>query len=249
MNFRSKNDLKIRPIHERSLVARAKILASLSAAALLAACGAPSLEEDAGPLSIAFTNREALPLTSYQEAGQYARKTGYLVNSQCASGLRAGMQVAFSASYGIGGEAGQSRGVLVEREDGLYYEQENNVTTQLLLPPGLALNSGTKVSLWEFRSFAELVCQVVFAADGSGSYDARNQKYAFKGAAKVDFDGGTAGRKFSVPNALEIKLSQTTKAGAKADFNAYFAPGKGLKAFEFTESGAPQGTFKIYFGD
>lgn len=156
-----------------------------------------------GDYGVRVSNRRKVDaVNSLAEAGVYAQAGEYVVNQ-----LKAGMEVMFSASYGVGGEAGQARGVLVERDGGLYYKQLDNPTSQLLLPPGLRFNGDSAVSKWEMRSYIELVNKTALAF-GYATGVAPKPQYASIAASLVDFDGGTAGRTVKYKDALELVLAR-----------------------------------------
>ena len=117
---------------------------------VLSACGGSHNEDaDSEVASVDITNRRPLAdLRDFVAAGRYAHTHTYDAQT-----LRAGMKVLFSASYGVGGEAGQSRGVLVERGGKLFYQHESNPTSQLLLAPGQSFNGDSHESSWDMTNY------------------------------------------------------------------------------------------------
>lgn len=219
---------------------------------LATACGQRFSEEESvsTPLAINVSNRRAIAeVTSPTHAGTYAKSNNYY--GYAANQLKAGMKVMFSASYGAsGGEAGQSRGVLVEKNGGLFYEQQDNTTNQLLLPPGLPFNNGSNgVSLWDMRAYLDLINRVAFSEATSYGEAPNKDVYAQVSAYQVDFEGGTAGRTVDYKDAMELKLEKGNPDNSKSNVSVYFAKGVGAVALEFRESGLVGGTFKIYVGD
>lgn len=225
----------------------------LGATALLStACGRRLGEGDdaSSPLAINVSNRRAITeVTSPTHAGTYAKSNNYY--GYAANQLRAGMKMMFSVSYGAsGGEAGQSRGVLVEKDGGLFYEQQDNPTNQLLLPPGLTFNNGSDgVSLWDMRAYLDLINRVAFSESGAHGETPAKDVYAQVSAYQVDFEGGTAGRTVDYKDAMELKLEKSNPDSSKSNVSVYFAKGVGAVALEFRETGMVGGTFKIYVGD
>jgi hypothetical protein len=222
--------------------------------ALLTFVGCAPAEEGADfggdLLAIDVSNRRPIAeVASPARAGEYAKGNAYY--GYAANMLKPGMKVLFSASYGAaGGEAGQSRGVLVEGENGdLFYKQESNTTTQLLLAPGLPFRSSggaSGTSLWNLTEYVNLVNQVAFGeASKAGS---PTEVYAQTSAWKVDFKGGTAGRQVSYADAMELSLEKKNPDSV-SNVSLYFAQNIGAVAMEFRETGAPGGTFKIYIGE
>jgi hypothetical protein len=226
----------------------------LALAALAHGCGPKALEEGGGSelLAITVSNRRPIAeVENFYKAGSYARTHDYY--GYAANMLRPGMKVMFSASYGSGGgEAGQSRGVLVQGEDGgLYYKQQQNTTTQLLLPPGLSFRSsgGSSTSLWEMKSYLDLINRVAFAEASYGDEAGQGTEvYSALSAYTVDFEGGTAGSAVSYQDAMELKLEKENR-GSRSNVSVYFAKGVGAVALEFRETGSVGGTFKVYIGD
>jgi hypothetical protein len=243
------------PLKQRPTLVRAlPLFAVLAATLALPACARPEKADAASsPLSIDVGNRRKIEaLAGPGGAATYAKENQYYAFA--ANRLKAGMTVMFSASYGAGGgEAGQSRGKLVEKDGGLYYRQEENPTLQLLLPPGLAFaSSATGTSLWEMRSYLDLINRVAFndapkyASDSSA---AASNVYADLSAFTVDFDGGTASSSVAYKDALELKLTRANRDDSRSDLSVYFARGVGAVALEFRETGPVGGTFKVYIGD
>ncbi len=226
----------------------AKFMMTVLIAALTAAgCAKQKPAAGADLMSIDVSNRRSIAeVVSAPTAGTYAKSNsyyGYQVNQ-----LKAGMTVLFSASYGAdGGEAGQSRGVLVTGKDGgLYYKQRDNTTSQLLLPPGLSLDGQGDVSLWEMRSYLDLINRVAF--NESQRAASETDVYKSVSAYKVDFEGGTASASVSYKDAMELKLEKSN-ADSVSNVSLYFAKSVGSVALEFRETGAVGGTFKIYIGE
>src|SRR5690606_18266556 len=90
----------------------------LMLAAIFQGCGPRAMEDGSGSEMLAISVSKRRPIAEVQsiyKAGTYARSNdyyGYATNM-----LKPGMKVMFSADYGAnGGEAGQSRGVLVQGE-------------------------------------------------------------------------------------------------------------------------------------
>jgi hypothetical protein len=225
---------------------------TLSAASVVTACGARMAEGDdvSSPLAINVSNRRAISeVTSPTHAGTYAKSHDYY--SYAANQLKAGMKVMFSVSYGSsGGEAGQARGVLVDKDGGLFFEQQENTTNQMLLPPGLAWDNGSDgVSLWDMRGYLDLINRVAFS-EATAYGDAPNKDvYAQTSAYQVDFEGGTAGGSVGYKDAMELKLEKSNPDSSKSNVSVYFAKGVGAVALEFRETGSVGGTFKLYVGD
>lgn len=222
--------------------------AAIYVALVAAGCGRTSgLGSDASePLSISVSNRRPIAeVSSPSHAGTYAKANNYYGYS--ANQLKAGMKVLFSASYGSdGGEAGQSRGVLVEKNGGLYYKQLDNTTTQLLLPPGLSFDGGSSgTSLWEMKNYLDLINRVAFS---EASHGPSKDVYTKLSAYAVDFEGGTANSSVGYKDSLELKLEKSNE-DSRSNVSVYFAKGVGAVALEFRETGAVGGTFKIYIGD
>jgi len=226
--------------------------AIMSGSVQLVGCGNVVNEDgtDSGLLAINVSNRRPITeVASAPAAGQYARSNSYYGYST--NMLRAGMKVLFSASYGAnGGEAGQARGVLVAGDNGgLFYKQETNTTTQLLLAPGLPFrtNGGSAgTSLWNLSEYVDLVNRVSFAEQSRAG--ATTDVYSQVGAYKVDFDGGTAGRQVRYSDAMELTLQKKNRDSV-SNVSIYFAQQIGAVALEFRETGAVGGTFKLYIGD
>lgn len=151
--------------------------------------------------------------------------------------------VMFSASYGIGGEAGQASGTVVARDGGFWFEPGRNPTSQLLLAPGESFDGGGGSS-WELGAYLQLAGRVAasslaHAGDGFDLYqDAK--------ASLVSFTGGTAGKSVRYDDALEVALKSRNAAGVETETLVYAVPGKGPVALELREGGAVGGTFKVY---
>ena len=215
-------------------------------------CAPPQNDSDFGGelLAIDVSNRRPITeVASPARAGEYAKGNAYY--GYASNMLKPGMKVLFSASYGAtGGEAGQSRGVLVAGDNGdLFYKQESNTTSQLLLAPGLPFRSnggGSGTSLWNMTEYVNLVNRVAFGeASKSG---ASTEVYTQTSAWKVDFRGGTAGRQVSYADAMELSLEKKNPDSV-SNVSLYFAQNIGAVAMEFRETGTTGGTFKIYIGD
>lgn len=229
-------------------------LLTIASFALLANCqpkgllGGAADSDEGESLSIQESKREALNLSDHLSAASYAKENRYVDGTSCMGDLKPGTKVAFSASYGIGGEAGQTWGVLTEKDGGLYFEQKNTTTLsqQGMQPPGLPFSKYNGVSLWEFRSYMKLICRIAFAQNAQGEHSEAAKRYSSISAAKVDMRAGTAGQSFNYSNLLELKLSNTNRAGVKSDFQVFFGEGSGVRTLEFREKGSPEGTFKLY---
>lgn len=183
-----------------------------------------------GDYGSSVSNRRAIAsISDFTQARTYANEGSYLAPTLNA--LKPGMSVLFSASYGIGGEAGQARGVLVEENNGLHYKQLANPTGQLMLPPGT----------WEMTSYIDLINRISFASQGP--------VYGGLAASLVDFRGGTAGRSVEYKDVLELTLALDSYGDAKSQVSVYYAKGIGPVGMEFREASSPGGTFKVYIGD
>jgi hypothetical protein len=229
--------------------------AVLAATALLGCGQRPAAEGGSAPLEMTVSNRRPISEASdFTRAGLYARSNNYY--GYAANLLKPGMRVMYSASYGASGqEAGQSRGTLEQGADGgLYFRQEDNTTSQMMLPPGLAWdNGGEGVSLWEMKSYLDLINRVAFAEASAArapgeTPNAGPAVYSALSAYQVDFEGGTAGQTVDYRDAMELTLQKSPGNGTKSDVSVYFAKGIGAVALEFKESGSVGGTFKIYIG-
>ena len=161
-----------------------------------------------------------------------------------------GSPVAFSTSYNVDkqnshdAEEGQANGVVTS--DGMF-QQQDNVTTQLLFCPGAmgGLNGGK--CLWKLSGddgYAELAFRVVCnRAANYGSPGPLHPGYTAMKVSHVSFTASTAGKSFSYPDAIEVEL---TGGQSKADI--YFAKNVGFVATEFREDSMPGGTAKVYIG-
>lgn len=156
-----------------------------------------------------------------------------------------GTTVMYSASYGIGGEAGQAWGKLQETPDGVFFNQMDNTTTQLLLPPGMPFqNSSSGPSLWEFKSYLKMLGDVAkahFYDDKSSS-----EMYSNLQTSEVSFTAETAGQSAQYNDALELKLTKNNVGGSTSNFTVYMVKDVGPVAMEFSENGSTDGTFKLY---
>src|SRR5689334_6499295 len=101
--------------------------------------------EHANVLSIDVTNRRPVPLVAptHQALATYAESNSYYFKVN----LKEGMRVLYSASYGIGGEAAQASGVVVQRDGHFFFKQTDMPGRNLLLPPGFSGNWTTGDSL------------------------------------------------------------------------------------------------------
>jgi hypothetical protein len=196
------------------------------------------------PLMFSTKNQTPLQVKSVSDVKTYAMENDYFFPSY----LRDGMKVLYSASYGIGKEAAQARGHIVERNGKFLFKQDANPTMNLLLPPGLPMNnSQDDVSLWDIRGYLMLINRVAFSSHNLMS-KTENDIYSVPSASVLDFEGGTAGSTVSYPNALEVKYSSSVQGRSNSNLKVYFAKGTGPVALEFTESMTPSGTFKFYLG-
>jgi hypothetical protein len=189
-------------------------------------------------LALTVTNRRPLVLSDDNTLNNFAHSQNYYLNVN----LHEGMRVSFSASYGVGGEAAQARGTLVQQNGKFLFRQEANPGGNLLLPPGLAFNSGSGISLWDIGAYMDLINRVAF--DTGGDHDAL---YDGTAAALVDFTGGTASTSFSYTDAMEVRLHKNLN-GATSNFQAYYAKGTGPVALTFEEDTVPAGNFQFYLG-
>src|SRR4051812_3428239 len=94
---------------------------------------------------IQVTNRRPIAVANVAKLTAYANQNNYYLSVR----LREGMKISFAASYGVGGEAAQARGTVVQRDGRYYFRQDANPTMNLLLPPGLPHNASDRVSLWD----------------------------------------------------------------------------------------------------
>lgn len=196
------------------------------------------------PVKIDIKKREPVQMASVSALRTYAVAQNYYYQVN----LREGMRVLYSASYGMGGEAGQAAGTLVYRDGRFWFKQQKNPTGQLLLPPGLTLSSNADHSLWDVGAYMELVNRVAFSDPNQVSHTA-NDIYGKPDAALVDFDGGTAGSSVTYRNALEIVFKKQVANRSDSEMKVYYAKGIGPVALEFRENLTPAGTFKLYIGD
>ncbi len=196
-------------------------------------------------LSIDVTNKRPVTLATNQELATYASQNNYYYSVN----IKAGMKVMFSASYGIGGEAAQAEGVVVEKNGRFYYQQQGNPSSNLLLPPGLSLDSQDGVSLWDLGAYMDLINRVAFSQSNS-SYATSNDVWSSPQAAMVDFRGGTAGQSVLYSDALEVDFAKTlTDNSSTANWSVYYGKNIGPVALEFNENLEPAGTFKFYLGN
>lgn len=195
------------------------------------------------PVKIDVEKRVPVDLEDVRALRQYASTNNYYFGVN----LRAGMKVLYSASYGVGGEAGQARGIIVERDGKFWFKQQANPTGQLLLPPGLPFNTDNEHSLWDMGAYLDLVNRVAFSDPNKASHTA-NDVYGNPVAALVDFKGGTAGSSVTYTDALEVVFAKSIKNRSKSDLRVYYAKGVGPVAIEFREDMTPTGTFKFYLG-
>ena len=200
-------------------------------------------ENEVYPVAIDVTKRERIgSIADFDQVKVYASTNSYYH----VPNLRAGMPVFFSASYGVGGEAGQARGVLVEKDGKLFFKQTGNPTNQLLLAPGNPFNGNQDASLWDMEAYVKLINRVAFSDPNEVSRTATDV-YPTAGldVYKVDFKGGTAGGTVDYKDALEVGM-KLQESGT--DVKLYYAQGIGPVALEFRERSSPDGTFKVYIG-
>lgn len=195
------------------------------------------------PVKMDISNRKPVPLQTVSELRSYAATKDYYYSVN----LQEGMRVLYSASYGVGGEAGQAHGTIVKKDGHFWFKQKSNPTGQLLLPPGLTLNSNADHSLWDIGEYLELVNRVAFSDPNQVSKTA-NDVYGKPDAALVDFDGGTAGKTVTYKDALEVVFKKSVKNRSDSEMKVYYARGIGPVALEFRENSTPSGTFKLYIG-
>jgi len=195
------------------------------------------------PVKIDVSKRVPVNIDSYTMLRTYANNNDYYFSVK----LKAGMKVFYSASYGVGGEAGQAEGTIVESNGKFLFKQRSNPSGNLLLPPGLPLNGGS-VSMWDVGAYMELINRVAFSEPNSASKSA-TQVYSKPAAAIVDFVGGTAGKSVSYKDALEVVFSKTGLNRAKAESKFYYSKGIGPVALEFREDSSVGGTFKFYLSE
>jgi hypothetical protein len=196
------------------------------------------------PVKIDVSKRVPVNIDSYTMLRTYANNNDYYFSVK----LKEGMKVYYSASYGVGGEAGQAEGVIVEKNGKFVFKQRNNPTNQLLLPPGLPFNSSDQTSMWDVGAYMELINRVAFSEPNMASKSA-TQIYAKPNAAIVDFVGGTAGKSVSYKDALEVVFTKSDFNRAKAESKFYYSKGIGPVALEFREDSSVGGTFKFYLGE
>ncbi len=196
------------------------------------------------PVKIDIKKRTPVPLQTASELRSYASQKSYYYSVN----LKEGMRVLYSASYGVGGEAGQASGTIVRDGGRFWFKQKNNPTGQLLLPPGMTLNSNAAHSLWDIGEYLELVNRVAFSDPNQVSKTA-NEVYGKPEAATVDFEGGTAGASVTYTDALEVVFKKQVANRSDSEMKVYYARGIGPVAVEFRENLTPAGTFKIYIGE
>ena len=205
-------------------------------------------------LSIKNTKDVSSQIKDRASARQFALNEGYYKGT-CGLTAKAGDQIFFSTSYGLGGEAGQGRGRLVAADDGLFYAQEGNPTTQLLLAPGLPFNrafsgGNSSQSLWEFKQYLAMVNWVVFGEEQAAGLNlaankAMEETYNVIRARVVDFTGSTGGGSASYSDALELTY-RSQIGSCKSDLLVLLAKSVGVVGIEFQENCSPAGTFKMY---
>lgn len=195
------------------------------------------------PVSLNVTNRRPVTLSDVTALRTYASDNAYYLTVN----IRPGMKVLYSASYGMGGEAGQASGTIVEKNGRFWFKQQNNPTSQLMLPPGMPFNSSVEHSLWDVGDYLRLVNRVSFSDPNEASMTA-NDVYGSPAAALVDFKGGTAGGSVTYKDALEVVFNKTIANRSSSDLRVYYAKGIGPVALEFRENATPSGTFKMYLG-
>lgn len=222
------------------------LLLGYSAAALAAGPSTPAAPASPAPVpvSIDVTNRRPLTLEDVKALRTYARDNSYYFSVN----LKEGMRVLYSASYGIGGEAAQARGTLVERDGRFVFKQSANPSSNLLQPPGLPFNGGTDVSLWDLGAYMDLVNRVAFS-DPNNASKTSSDVYGKPEAALVDFAGGTAGETVEYSDALEVVYQKQVYGRSDSNLRVYYAKGIGPVALEFRENLQPSGTFKVYVGE
>ncbi len=195
------------------------------------------------PRSISVSNRRPIQAQDTKAVKSYADANNFYLFVN----LRDGMRVAYSASYGVGGEAGQAWGTLVADGDHFWFRQEDNPTQQLLLPPGLTFDSSASHSLWDFKQYMALVNRVAYSVANESSMTS-SDVYGNPAAALVDFKGGTAGVMMSYKDALEIVYNRKVEDRSNSNLSVYYGKGVGPVALEFSEDKSPSGTFKVYLG-
>jgi hypothetical protein len=219
---------------------------------LLLACAAVSygdvvnpIQLGAAPLPVKIDIKKRIPvvLQTVSELRSYAAQKDYYYSVN----LKEGMRVLYSASYGVGGEAGQAHGTIVQKDGKFWFKQKGNPTGQLLLPPGMTFNSSADHSLWDIGEYLELVNRVAFSDPNQVSKTA-NDVYGRPDAATVDFEGGTAGSTVTYTDALEVVFKKQVASRSDSEWKVYYARGIGPVALEFRENQTPAGTFKLYIG-
>ena len=195
------------------------------------------------PVSLSVTNRRPLQLNDVPELRSYASTNTYYLTAN----VKSGMKVLYSASYGIGGEAGQGSGVIVEKNGRFWFKQLKNPTSQLMLPPGMPFNGSVEHSLWDIGAYLHLVNRVAFSEANEASKTSHDV-YGAPAVAMVDFRGGTAGATVTYKDALEVVFNRTVANRSRSDLRIYYARGTGPVALEFQEHSTPSGTFKMYLG-
>jgi hypothetical protein len=209
---------------------------------LLLPTAAPA--DDVQQVKIAVSKRTPVDVKSMLGLRTYASDSGYYFSVH----LHEGMRVAYSASYGVGGEAAQARGVIVEKDGHFYFKQSANPSMNLLLPPGSNGNGGG-VSLWDIGAYMDLVNRVAFSDPNKASKTANDVYEATPQAFVVDFEGGTAGESVKYKDALEVSFSRSVGNRSDSKLSVYYAKGIGPVALEFRENMLPAGTFKFYVGE
>ncbi len=210
---------------------------------LLAAPGDTS-EAPVLPVSIQVEKRTPIALENVMALRTYASTNNYYFGVN----LQEGMRVLYSASYGIGGEAGQASGRVVKDQGRFWFRQDDNTTMQLLLPPGLPLNSSAGHSLWDLGAYMQLINRVAFSDPNESSKTATDVYASKPDAAIVDFKGGTAGQSVTYADALEVAFTRTVENRSLSNWKVYYGKGIGPVALEFREDMSPTGTFKFYLG-
>jgi hypothetical protein len=192
--------------------------------------------------AINVSNKRPLQISDVTGLTDYATHGNYYLSVN----LHAGMAVSFSASYGIGNEAAQASGTIVQKNGKFWYQQDTNPGVNLLLPPGLASNSSDGTSLWDIGAYMALINRVTFSQPNAASLSTSNVYDGLQGYL-VDFQGGTAGNTVSYTDAMEIDMNKTVTGGTST-FQVYYAKGIGPVALQFEETAEPSGTFEFYLG-
>ncbi len=197
------------------------------------------------PFSMTVQNRVPIDLNTIRQLRTYASTNNYYFGIN----LRHGQRVMYSVSYGTQGEAGQARGVVIEKDGRFWFKQQANPTGQLLLPPGQVINSNNEHSMWDIGSYMELVNRVAFSAPSANYHTANDVYSTAPEAALVDFTGGTAGQSVHYKGALEVVFKHSVSGRSKSEWKAYYSKGIGPVALEFREDKSPSGVFKFYLGE